>query len=353
MHVLYIVGPFLTGLFAGFASTLIITGNLKSALKAGFISGSIAFIGDKIFPPSSPAQNAGAASAAGGTGDVIVETASAAANPTVGATTATNIASGGALVSAGNQAATSVGTSIAGTAAKDAVVKLANVVVTGTPISISQIIAEAILYQSLTQITRDMIEASFEGYAIDTDFQTVNAFRLSSNALQEAYAIVAKEIGLRQFQTAFLINTINVVSLVSGVGGVAINVAKGIAGKLFTTTVFRVEGIANQRVFIDAVGNVTLKGNNTLFLNFGNAARAKEFLAQRLGQGFLDTTIKTFKVPNSFVKDLVKSQIPETLARKFPSLPFLVDTTKAALQFGLREPQIVALQRSIIRGSGL
>ncbi len=53
--VLSIVNPFALGVFwsafvAGFASSIIITGNLKTALISGLIAGSIAFVGDKILP---------------------------------------------------------------------------------------------------------------------------------------------------------------------------------------------------------------------------------------------------------------------------------------------------------------
>lgn len=43
------IGVFWTGFISGFASSLIITGNLKTALISGIIAGSIAFVGDKIF----------------------------------------------------------------------------------------------------------------------------------------------------------------------------------------------------------------------------------------------------------------------------------------------------------------
>ena len=53
--VLSIFNPFALGVFwsafvAGFASSFIITGNLKTALISGLIAGSIAFVGDKIIP---------------------------------------------------------------------------------------------------------------------------------------------------------------------------------------------------------------------------------------------------------------------------------------------------------------
>ncbi|WP_445175696.1 hypothetical protein, partial [Microcoleus sp.] len=118
------------------------------------------------------------------------------------------------------------------------------------------------------------------------------------------------------------------------------------------TRVFRVEGAANQRIGIDAAGNVAAQGDNALFLNFGNASRAQSFRGQRLGQGFDDSVIKAFDVPTSFVDDLGRNAVPESLARQFPTSPFLVDTTKAANQFGLRAPQIQSLNSSIVQGSG-
>ena len=118
------------------------------------------------------------------------------------------------------------------------------------------------------------------------------------------------------------------------------------------TRAFRVEGAANQRIAIDAAGNVAAQGDNALFLNFGDASRAQSFLGQRLGQGFDDSVIRAFDVPTSFVDDLGRSAVPESLARQFPTSPFLVDTTKAANQFGLRVPQIQSLNSSIVQGTG-
>jgi hypothetical protein len=105
-------------------------------------------------------------------------------------------------------------------------------------------------------------------------------------------------------------------------------------------------------LFIGAGGEVGVGGNNTLFLNFGDAARAESFLAKRLGQGFSDSTIKSFQVPSSFVDDLARSAVPENLARQFPNSPLVVDAAKAANQFGLRPAQIEALRRAIIQGTG-
>ncbi|QBX84897.1 ShlA/HecA/FhaA protein [Enterobacter roggenkampii] len=45
-----------------------------------------------------------------------------------------------------------------------------------------------------------------------------------------------------------------------------------------TVTVYRVEGVPNTRVLIGEKGQVTITGETTLYLNFGDKARAQEFL---------------------------------------------------------------------------
>jgi RHS repeat-associated protein len=109
--------------------------------------------------------------------------------------------------------------------------------------------------------------------------------------------------------------------------------------------VFRVEGRANQRLLTGPGGALTVEGSQTLFLNFGNEARALDFLGQRLAQGRSDSVIKSFQVPRSFLDDLARTAVPERLGRMFPDSPIIVDTTRASNQFGLRPPQIEALRR--------
>jgi hypothetical protein len=89
-----------------------------------------------------------------------------------------------------------------------------------------------------------------------------------------------------------------------------------------------------------------------LFLNFGDKARAEQFLATRLQQGMPSAQMKSFEVPQSFLNDLRASAVPESMAKQFPGRPLLVDPTKAADQFGLRPDQIEALRQAIIQGSG-
>ncbi|KNC92660.1 hypothetical protein [Trabulsiella odontotermitis] len=73
-------------------------------------------------------------------------------------------------------------------------------------------------------------------------------------------------------------------SILAGMGtGVALNVLKT-GGTVrdpktgATVTVYRVEGAPNTRVLIGENGQVTITGDITLYLNFGDKARAQEFL---------------------------------------------------------------------------
>ncbi len=81
--------------------------------------------------------------------------------------------------------------------------------------------------------------------------------------------------------------------------------SNGPGGGSDTVSVCRVEGPGNERVIIGPNGEVDIKGDNTLFLNFGDRARAEEFLALRLGQGYEGATIKSFRVYGSYYDDLV------------------------------------------------
>lgn len=105
----------------------------------------------------------------------------------------------------------------------------------------------------------------------------------------------------------------------------------------------------STRLNIDAGGNVGISGNNTLFLNFGDEARAQQFLAQRLSQGFEGTTTKSFDVPTSYVNSLVSRAAPESMARS--ASVFEVDATKTAGSYGLRSSEFPGLMCAIDPGS--
>ena len=101
------------------------------------------------------------------------------------------------------------------------------------------------------------------------------------------------------------------------------------------------------RLGIDAAGNVSIKGTNSLFLNFGQESRAQQFLDLRLSQGFDRTQIKTFQVPTSYVDELRGAAVPESMARQFPGSPIAVDVNRAPDQFGLRAAQLTPVLRSV------
>jgi hypothetical protein len=135
-------------------------------------------------------------------------------------------------------------------------------------------------------------------------------------------------------------------------GTVDFAAAADVGGSRGLTDVFRVEGPGNERLCIDACGNVSVTGTKTLHLNFGDLERAQSFLQQRLAK-FPDDVIKSFKVPTSYVDSLRSMAVPKELAQQFPNLPIIVDVTKAADQFGLRAAQFEDLVKNIIPGSGI
>ncbi len=160
----------------------------------------------------------------------------------------------------------------------------------------------------------------------------------------------------REFPTAMgdLANTLNLFMGIQSVGSLATNLTKSTFLRFSTTEVYRVEALAgaNTRVIISETGQVSVQGENMLFLNFGVKSRAEDFLAKRLAQGFDDSVIKSFRVQKSFLKELQSSSVLESEAAAFPGRPLLVDATKAVNQFGLRPAQIQGLQKAIVQGSG-
>ena len=117
-------------------------------------------------------------------------------------------------------------------------------------------------------------------------------------------------------------------------------------------TVYRVEGLPNSRLVVGEDGSEAITGDQTMFLNFGSRQRAEEFLAQRIEQNMQDSSIKTFKVTESFFNEIRESAVPESLARQNPGKPIVVDSSKAMDQFGIRLEQFDSLINSIIPKTG-
>lgn len=116
------------------------------------------------------------------------------------------------------------------------------------------------------------------------------------------------------------------------------------------TRVFRVEGPGNARLGIDGAGNVSVQGDQTLFLNFGDEARAQAFLAKRLAQGHEGTTIRSFDVPNSYVDSIRWRAVPESMVRG--NSVFQVDVGQTSGSYGLRGSELPGPRCAIIPGSG-
>ncbi|MEQ9850122.1 hemagglutinin repeat-containing protein [Pectobacterium brasiliense] len=119
-------------------------------------------------------------------------------------------------------------------------------------------------------------------------------------------------------------------------------------------TVYRVEGIPNTRIVIGDNGQVRITGSTTLYLNFGDKARALEFFEKRGIQNMDGATIKTFEVPHSVLDDLRKTAVKESVARlpENKGKPVIADPTKAKDQYGIRPEKLKELQDKIIQGTG-
>jgi hypothetical protein len=139
-------------------------------------------------------------------------------------------------------------------------------------------------------------------------------------------------------------------------------------------TVYRVEGPDNQRVSINDAGkahvsksfnsatnqskpglyNKPLEYQDRAFLNFGDRARAEEFLAVRHDQGHTQTVMKAFDVPRDTFDQIRKSAVPENAARVRGNehRPIEVDVNKGDNQFGLNWKSLQTVNSTSIPGSG-
>lgn len=73
--------------------------------------------------------------------------------------------------------------------------------------------------------------------------------------------------------------------------------------------VFRVEGPGNERLLIDASGNVSLHDEDMLFVSF-DSTHAAYFLGKRVEQCYPDA-IKAFEVNASFLETLRADRVPQ------------------------------------------
>lgn len=142
------------------------------------------------------------------------------------------------------------------------------------------------------------------------------------------------------------------------------------AGCVPTTTAYRVEGPplldsngnvvkgkeGNQLLDIDQHGNVTIPQDKMLYVNFGSADRANEYLDKRVQQNFHGIQIKSFQVPTSYVDNLRNTAVMENKIKTDDPgklRPVVADPTKAPDQFGIRPHLLDDLRNNIIPGSGV
>jgi hypothetical protein len=89
---------------------------------------------------------------------------------------------------------------------------------------------------------------------------------------------------------------------------------------------------------------------NDLWLNFGDEARAYQFLQQRLSSGLAGaeaTVIKAIQVPRSFLNRIRAYAVPEKARAAFPNNP-VRSADPFPDQFGLPKSWIEELERVII-----
>ena len=139
-------------------------------------------------------------------------------------------------------------------------------------------------------------------------------------------------------------------SAMTGAGIALAGRACGALAAAQTVTVYRIEGLGNQRVLVGTGGQPRIVGkpDRMLWLNFGDKARAEAFLRQRLAKGFTNVSLKSFEVPRTFLEELRAQAIRQSQGRALPSRPQVGDPRQAADQFGLTAEQIETLKAILI-----
>jgi len=115
---------------------------------------------------------------------------------------------------------------------------------------------------------------------------------------------------------------------------------------------FRVQGgvlpnASKLRFVVDEGGGLSIAGDDMLFVNVNQEARAVEFLAQR-GEG---ASLVRFELRPEFVEKLQASAVRQELGRLNPNLPQRVDVTVAPDQFGIPANMFDELLENVVPGS--
>jgi RHS repeat-associated protein len=146
--------------------------------------------------------------------------------------------------------------------------------------------------------------------------------------------------GIGYYSTGFLMSY-----FVSRIFDVAFS-SQSIAPKEFETA-YRVEGGGSKIKFSVSENMLTISGNDMLFVNFGQEARAMQFLAKRGDNAVL----LEFKITKDFVDKIKNDAVPQSQGRLYPTKPQVVDATKAPDQFGIPQNYFQELLNNIDKNS--
>src|SRR5258708_29763638 len=96
-------------------------------------------------------------------------------------------------------------------------------------------------------------------------------------------------------------------------------------------------------------GQVSLaRGNKTIWLNFGDSARAASYFARKIQQGLPDVQLKSFETDVEFLRRLQATAVPELFAPGFPNRP-IISSDPYPNHFGIRPNQFQQLLHSITK----
>ena len=102
------------------------------------------------------------------------------------------------------------------------------------------------------------------------------------------------------------------------------------------TKVFRVQGgdmpnASKQRFMVDGAGDLSIQGDDMLFVTFDDKARAVQFLQKR-GE---NAELISFNVSSEFANEIRNNAVPQRLGRLNPGSPQQVDQTVTNSSFGI------------------
>jgi filamentous hemagglutinin len=123
-----------------------------------------------------------------------------------------------------------------------------------------------------------------------------------------------------------------------------------------TSTVYRTQGgkvpnASRNRILIDENGNVTINGDNMLYVTIDDISHQIYFYNKRGGVA-QDAEIVSFEIPKSLAEEIKQNAVPQDLGKENPGKPQISDETKSTGAYGLPKEYIEKIQGQAIQGSG-